>query len=233
MGVKGRVKTITELAWHGKANEEFVDTSVAPAKRVIQFDNKGNETEETFTVGNKTSVIKYAYNYSKNEIVTVSQFEGNNKLKYKYIFTYADEKLIELLKYEVSTPQPAYKFVYKYDGRSNRSEESIYGINNVLINKNTFLYNKDNQQIEQKAFGNNKEESKISVWKYSYDHLCHLIKTEILNPKGDFQSKIECGYSNLDKNGNWTLKTENHTSRLVEDVFSKYNLIFKRNIYYY
>src|SRR5579872_2758787 len=231
MGIKGHVKTIVELAWHSKTNEDFVDTSVVPAKRVIQFDNEGNETDEVFTFGNKTSAMKYAYNYSKNKIVTLSQFDGNNKLKYKYVFTYVDDKLIELLKYEGSTAEPAYKFIYKYDGLGNRFEESIYGINNVLINKNTLLYNENNQRIQQKASGNIGDKSSAPVWKYTYDKLGNLIKTEILSSKGDFQGKIECGYFNLDKNGNWTLKTENNTNRLVEDVFSKYNLILKRNIF--
>ncbi len=233
MGIKGHVRTIIELAWHSKMNEEFVDTTIAPAKRVIQFDNKGNETEEVFTLGDKTSVIKYAYNYSRNKMVTVSQFDGSSKLKYKYVFTYVDDKLLELVKYEGLTPEPAYKFVYKYDERGNRFEENIYGINSVIINKNTFLYNKDNQLFQQKSGVNNKDDSKVSVWKYTYDQLGHLIKTEILNSKGDYKSKIDYGYSNIDKYGNWTLKTENHENKLIEDVFSKHKIIFKRTIYYY
>src|SRR6185437_6346351 len=74
IGIKGRVKEITEYTYFKSIGEDEVDTLKKPYKTVSTFDALGNELTETKYTPKGIVISKLMFDYSQKQQVIVNQF---------------------------------------------------------------------------------------------------------------------------------------------------------------
>jgi hypothetical protein len=234
MGLKGKVKQVIEYKY---SSDEGIGAPENPEKSIINFDEKGNQLDETiyFKVG---LIKKTFFSYTKGKITQRQYY--NKKLNGTYIQTY-DENGHEI-EFDMSSdgdtsikiPKSKSKFVIKYDNKGNRIEEDGYFNGTTLTNKTIFIYNKENQVVEEDRV----RYSSIGVKKEKcinkYDSKGYIIRSETYDLLGKLKDEYAVSYSNFDKQGNWLvvafvmkMYSDKQDNSLSKDITKREIVYFK------
>ena len=211
LGLKGRVKQVIEDNYDIVRNNANGDSLKHVGKRIKNFDENGNQLDESSYDKGGDLESKFTFDYSKARKVIASAQDNNGNLLAMFIIKYDDRgNEIELSPYlegaKLRGPGPIkFKAFFKYDGRNDRVEMDTYtpGIN--LHSKEIFVYN-DNHQIIEKY---STEESPNGVIKkritLKYSSGGNQIEEESYDSKGRLKSESTTLYSNIDVDGNWLI----------------------------
>jgi len=216
LGLKGNVKQVIKFTYRG---DEKVDTIGTPEKDIINFDEKGNQLDETMY--DKTGQMqKMLFTYTKGRITEKQYYNG--KVFDSLIHIYNDQGYeIEFDTEMGGDPslkivKSDYKVWYKYDAKGNKIEAKTNGTFRNSPNKTIFLYDEKNQEIESDSYLPDGKKGEMT--KFYYDSLGNQIKTETFNAEGNLVSDRTVSYRNLDGHGNWQLMTtlfKSHSDKLI------------------
>ena len=198
LDLKGQVKEVIEYDYSENYGDE--DTSKKNDKTISEFDRHGNLLNETAYTPLGKIISKSLYDYTKNDTVTISQFDDNNKLAVKLILKYDDKGfLVESAQYSPSVPNP-FKVIFKNDKKGNEIESRLYSGDGHLLRATTTVYNEKDQKIE-KDLGEHFNGKVV----YKYNELGYLVDEET-RKKNDSSVLTEQKYDKHDKFGNWLIK---------------------------
>lgn len=229
MGLKGKVKTLTETIYETKDDI---------SKNISLFDDNGNLIEIN-SYGNRpydsnlTLRYKAIYKYDEKgrEIECDNGIGGRTLSKYDEKGNKTEEAL-----YRSADNRLLSKYINKYDEQGNKLEEAEYDPNGRLIKSFTIKHDNKGREIERISGISDKFRSKIK-----YDKRGNIIEdTNFGNPQ-------KYKYDKYDKFGNWLMRehsyrekeyTEERTGPIkkttpVKGKGIKHAVITEREIEYY
>lgn len=171
----------------------------------IKYDADGNTIEEIEYNAKKIMINKFEYKYLKDKVIERIHTEQlhpedhagrkNLYLIIRNLYEY-DEKGNEVQEssYDING-SIGYIWRYEYDKNNNMIKCTWINPKGIIVRQNIYIYNSENQLIEDDEFNNNMYNSKDE-----------LIVGEINNGYGQFQYGIRDLYE-YDKVGNWIKKT--------------------------
>jgi len=201
------------------------------------FDENGNELDETVYDEKGHLELKFISDLSKDKTIIKSQYGSNGDLLGKLIFKYdAKGNLIECGTYRDGAPTsplkiPEFKILFKYDDKNNRVE--VDGTGSVFSQKEIFIYNNNNQIIKENSTENSQNGVEKASIILNYDLGGNQIKYETHYPDGKLKNEHIILYSNFDDNGNWRIVTsETKIHNKLQNNYLK-KAITKREIEYF
>jgi hypothetical protein len=219
MGLKGKVKTLTQIIYEAKDDINKV---------ISLFDNNGNLIEVSYFItridGNLIFRDKEIYKYDEKGREIECEWSGvqmlgkydENKYGLRRLSKY-DEKgnRIEAATYRLTDGKLLEKYINKYDEQGNKKEEAKYDAGGTLIESFTIKHDNEGREIERISGHSDKFRSKIK-----YDKRGNIIE------KTNFGYPQKYKYDKYDKFGNWLIRE--HTYREKQYTEEKMGPITKR-----
>ena len=163
---------------------------------LVNFDVKGNKTEETTFYQDGTPKIKTEYD-SLGKIIEETHYDGNKKVDMKYIYAYSAN---QIKKTGISGEGESLdSSVQKLNASGSVAEEFFYKRDGSLEVTDQYEYDKDGKLIEKKR-GN------VADWKYTYDERGNL-------------TGVTGGYFSADESDDSVMRYDEHNSLKEKTVF--------------
>jgi len=225
-GLKGKVKVLTEYTFKGKKGR--LDTLHSISKIVVEFNENGNITSESVDGVLKE---KSVYDYSLNKTVVVNSYDSKGNVTSQIAYKLdRDDNEVEANTRSVSGQTYKYMMKYNTDGKI-LEQEDYKGTDNTPFAKIVSHYDNNGELSEQDSFGiNGQLQIKRTVL---YDSINNVSHQETLYPIIDSQLIESINTVNLDKNGNWQLKTIEGTQHFKTKPDWLGLTIIKRELTYY
>jgi|GEM_PF-7021426 len=178
---------------------ENLNDTLSKSKTTKKFDFKNHLLEECDSAKGQLSPGEfsrtiYEYNKSDSIIQKTSYVDGTIQEKTNYSYDSLgncieinklhswDKYTYDLNKNILEYSNENRRLAYKYDNKNNLVEVNLYKDGNVLRQKTTYLYNKENDQIESRSMNMDKSSGSSgskSIITYAYDKYSNSISTTI------------------------------------------------------
>jgi hypothetical protein len=231
--LKGRIKKIESALYNLTSDSVKLDTLVPHDKFIDLYDEKGNEVEDSYFGKDGILVSKSIKKYNeKNENIEEDYFTKGVVLESTTIYKY-DEKGNLIESDHEFIPDKAYsKTLYKYDDKSNYIEDDIYNNDGSLRYKDTYKYDSNGNRTELN-YWHAKEDTIRVRWTFSYNEYGNLVREGRYSPGGELEIENVFTYDNIDKAGNWQMKTRKSKGQNKKYATLSSYSVTTRRIYYY
>lgn len=205
----GKENLIEKISLNNSAKSEYKET--------YKYDEKGNEIEMNSYITDGSLGVIYVFKDEGGNIINNKNKPYNGpgtKILNKY-----DEKGNKteerLYKWDGMFDS---KYINKFDVQGNKIESDVYNSNDSLIYK--FIYEYDEKRNVIKEYNGDSEANMEVVTDRKYNDKGNLIE-EIIYYQGN-DSKNIYQYENYDKFGNWFLRIESGSYKIVTERVIEY-----------
>ncbi|MFI5138776.1 MAG: hypothetical protein ACHQIM_13200 [Sphingobacteriales bacterium] len=231
--LKGRVKRIETGLFDGNPVDGKIDTLAPHTTFIDLFDEKGNETEDSYFGKDGLMISKWVKKYNgKNEETEEDHFTKDGSLESTIFFKY-DERGNQVESNSNSiADKTSDKSLYKYDDKNNMVEADVFYRGDTLRYRNIYKYDDKGNKVEM-DYWRAKEDTMRVKWTFSCNDAGDEAQRRRYTPNGVMDAENNFTYENFDWVGNWQKKNSagNWHNRQGAKI-SSYSVTV-RKIYYY
>jgi TonB family protein len=224
-GLKGKVKTVfAQDARLSESGGQWIE------------DNRLPSYEETYDEqGNITKRLAYDYRGNLRDTTIYTAIDGQKTSKWESIHHDYDPPPA-MAPPSSGTPKPRdprfdNRYVYKYDSRGNRTEETLYKSDGSQGNRNVTTFDDKGNKVKWEHYTAEGELNFSNTSKF--DSKGNLIEVTYYHANGTISSKYSYADYVFDTNGNWTKrKTLKWTTKDGQSLFEPYQITYRTITYY-
>jgi len=189
--LKGKVKSIKELAYHAKKNgkpdgEPYMTSTYTFNEKGLLVvrelkDNQGNNSSKSYEYnengqatfmshdGYGPHVLRYVYEQKGTTLWQNCYWQSGaaakkGDLQHKFMFTQDNSnRLIEYAKYYFTKTDFNFKEVYTYNTNNQVEEMKNYGLAGKLGQRFTYSYDKNNNVVEEKEYSYHYKDNELNA----------------------------------------------------------------------